>query len=61
MVRVVVGNKFDSKGMSLTYVPPVIKDNELVLHLLKKDIDVEPENWNKALILYIVVNTPTCY
>ncbi|XP_019255064.1 PREDICTED: uncharacterized protein LOC109233643 [Nicotiana attenuata] len=45
--------------MDLTYVPPVIQEGEVVVQILEEDIAEEKQKWNRALIMYVVGNTPT--
>ncbi|XP_019239960.1 PREDICTED: uncharacterized protein LOC109219951, partial [Nicotiana attenuata] len=52
-------NKLAAKGMDLTYVPPVIQEGEVVVQILEDDIAEEKQKLNRALIMYVVGNTPT--
>nr|XP_009770224.1 PREDICTED: uncharacterized protein LOC104220956 [Nicotiana sylvestris] len=52
-------NKLAAKGMDLTYIPPVIQEGEVVVQILEEDIAEEKQKWNRALIMYVVGNTPT--
>nr|XP_033512476.1 uncharacterized protein LOC117277165 [Nicotiana tomentosiformis] len=45
--------------MNLSYIPPVLQDGEVVMQLLEEDIAEENQKWNRAIILYVVGNTPT--
>lgn len=47
------------KGISLNFLTPILKNGEPIACLLKKDVDVEIEKWNRALILYVVGENPT--
>lgn len=53
------GNKIVAEGMNLSYLPPMIEEGEIVVHLLQEDIEVENQKWNKALIMYMVGSTPS--
>lgn len=48
----VVGNKLASKSMNLSYVPPEIKEGEIVVHLLKEDLEAGKKS--NAKISYYV-------
>ncbi|KAH0738422.1 hypothetical protein KY290_037127 [Solanum tuberosum] len=48
-----------TKGMSLRYVNPVMKNGEKVIELKKEEIDKATEEWKQALILYVVGDSPT--
>nr|XP_016436483.1 PREDICTED: uncharacterized protein LOC107762630 [Nicotiana tabacum] len=52
-------NKFAAKGMNPAYIPPVIQEGEVVVQLLEEDIAEENQKWNRAIIMYVVGNTPT--
>ncbi|KAM3237600.1 hypothetical protein P3L10_012629 [Capsicum annuum] len=52
-------NKLAMQGMDLTYVAPIIKDGTRVAQLMEKDIEKENEKWKKAIILYVVGNSPS--
>ncbi|XP_070022733.1 uncharacterized protein [Nicotiana sylvestris] len=52
-------NKLAAKGMNLNYIPPLMKDGEVVVQLMEEDIVEENEKWNRAVILYVVGNTPS--
>ncbi|XP_019244458.1 PREDICTED: uncharacterized protein LOC109224325 [Nicotiana attenuata] len=52
-------NKLAAKGMDLTYVPPVIQEGEVVVQIQEEDIVEEKQKWNRAIIMYVVGNTPT--
>lgn len=37
-----------AKGINLTYVPSVIEEGQIAVHLLKEDIEAENQKWNKV-------------
>lgn len=45
--------------MNLSYVPLIQVEGEAMVQLPNEDIEYESLKWNKALILYIVGNTPS--
>ncbi|XP_060194890.1 uncharacterized protein LOC132624075 [Lycium barbarum] len=53
---IVRGNRSD--GMSLTYVPPTIKDRIITVTIEEDDLKNQKELWESAIIGYVVGDTP---
>ncbi|KAK6777836.1 hypothetical protein RDI58_024554 [Solanum bulbocastanum] len=45
--------------MNLSYIPLVIQEGEVVVQLTKEDVEEENGVWEKAIVLYVVENTPS--
>ncbi|KAH0776401.1 hypothetical protein KY290_007812 [Solanum tuberosum] len=45
--------------MGLSYVAPVMKNEEKVVELNKEEVEKATEVWKQALILYVVGDSPT--
>lgn len=45
-------------GYHLSYIPPVIADGSVEVHLEKSEIDEEVERWKCALIVHVIGETP---
>ncbi|KAH0665545.1 uncharacterized protein [Solanum tuberosum] len=52
-------NRMSTKGMSLSYINPVIRNGEQVIELKKEEVDKATVEWKQALILYVVGESPT--
>ncbi|KAK6773868.1 hypothetical protein RDI58_029107 [Solanum bulbocastanum] len=48
-----------AKGINLSYITPVMKNEEKVIDLKKEETDKATEEWKQALILYVVGESPT--
>ncbi|XP_060210241.1 uncharacterized protein LOC132637115 [Lycium barbarum] len=55
----VAGNKYASKGMTLTFIAPVIENGEKIVELQRAEVAKGTEKWNKAVILYVVGEDPS--
>nr|XP_009767256.1 PREDICTED: uncharacterized protein LOC104218456 [Nicotiana sylvestris] len=47
-------NKLVARGMSLTYIAPVIHEGEKITQLQQHEIEEDTEKWKLAVILYVV-------
>lgn len=54
---VVTGNKMASRGMNLQFIVPMIHEGEKIVQLDPEDI--ENEKWSSAIVLYVIVESPT--
>ncbi|KAK4724060.1 hypothetical protein R3W88_026839 [Solanum pinnatisectum] len=52
-------NRMSIKGMSLSYVHPVMRSEEQVIKVRKEVVDKATSKWKQALILYVVGESPT--
>ncbi|XP_070055446.1 uncharacterized protein [Nicotiana tomentosiformis] len=57
--NILTGKILAAKGMSLTYILPVMIDGERVVQLQVEEIAEETKKWNRALILYVVGDSPS--
>ena len=53
------GNKLTSRGASLSFISPEIKNGSSVAKLDKSEVEKLSEFWARALIMYVVGETPT--
>lgn len=53
------GNKKATRGMSLQFKAPEIRNREIIVALDKGEIELETTKWNSALIVYVVGNQPS--
>ncbi|KAJ8539483.1 hypothetical protein K7X08_013735 [Anisodus acutangulus] len=54
LAKLFTGNIMASKGMSLQFIVPVIKNGVKVAQLEKLEIEKETEPWKNVVILYVV-------
>lgn len=47
------------RGMQLGYVPPILKQGVPTAKLCKSEVEKESAKWKKAIILYVIGDTPT--
>ncbi|MCD9643771.1 hypothetical protein HAX54_031470 [Datura stramonium] len=53
------GTRLTNKGMDLSFVAPTVEDGRKVIQLLDTEVEKENEKWRKAVILYVVGESPT--
>lgn len=56
---VVTGNKLASRGMTLSFIAPMIKEGEKIDLLEKEEIEKENDKWKSSIILYLIGNSLT--
>lgn len=56
--NLVIQDKLATRRMNLTYVPGLLEAGDIVVHLLKQDIEAKNKKFNKVLIMYVVINIP---
>ncbi|XP_019235098.1 PREDICTED: uncharacterized protein LOC109215480 [Nicotiana attenuata] len=45
--------------MDLSYIPPTISEDGVIVELSQEDIDSEVDKWKYAVIMYVIGGTPT--
>ncbi|CAI8600559.1 unnamed protein product [Vicia faba] len=58
-VDVIQGNRSLNKGMSLGYVAPMMRDEEIVIQIEEDDVAEELEFWKNAIVLFALGETPS--
>lgn len=53
------GAKLASKGTTLHFLAPVVKDGRKIAQLQQSELDVLTEKWNASIVMYVVGSTPT--
>ncbi|MCE5167323.1 hypothetical protein HAX54_048240, partial [Datura stramonium] len=52
------GNRLQNRGMNLSYVAPVVQEGKKVVQLQALEVYKKTEKWRKAIILYVVGESP---
>ncbi|XP_019263163.1 PREDICTED: uncharacterized protein LOC109240928 [Nicotiana attenuata] len=58
-VNLFAGNRLAARGMSLSYIPPVIKEGEKITQLNQAELEKGTAKWKQAAILYVMGATPS--
>ncbi|XP_009768155.1 uncharacterized protein [Nicotiana sylvestris] len=57
-VKLFAGNRSAENGMALSYIAPEVVDGQYVVNLDKLEVENEIGKWKKALIVYVIGETP---
>ncbi|OIT25390.1 hypothetical protein A4A49_28088 [Nicotiana attenuata] len=57
-VKLFAGNRSAENGMTLSYIAPEVVDGQFAVNLDKEEVENETEKWKKALIVYVIGETP---
>ncbi|PHU17374.1 putative 4-hydroxy-4-methyl-2-oxoglutarate aldolase 2 [Capsicum chinense] len=52
-------NRIASKGINLSFIPPIIMDGEKVVEISTEDVASKEVKWKATIVLYIVSTTPS--
>lgn len=52
-------NTYAAKGMTLNFIAQKIQDGVKIVELDRDEVEAESEKWNKAIIFYVVGDSPT--
>nr|XP_009803445.1 PREDICTED: uncharacterized protein LOC104248817 [Nicotiana sylvestris] len=47
-------NKLGKRGMDLSYIPPTMVEDEIIVELIQEDIDSEVSKWKYMVIVYVI-------
>jgi len=48
-----------TRGMNLTYIPPIIVEGEKVVEILAEDIAQDEVKWKPSMVVYVVCTAPS--
>ncbi|XP_019235091.1 PREDICTED: uncharacterized protein LOC109215473 [Nicotiana attenuata] len=58
-VNLFAGNNLASRGMSLKFIAPIVKNGEKIIELDTNEIDRETMKWQHAIVLYVMGESPS--